>query len=186
MRIIAGGLGGRVLKTVEGEGYRPAMGRTREALFSMLASRGLVWGETRVLDLFAGSGSLAFEALSRGAAECVFVERRSDAVHLVQENLALCKLTDRAHVRQGDALAYLRSGEKFDLVFLDPPYASGLLEQALTDIAAFDICRQHGIIVAESAAETVLPALPPPYQLYREYRYGKIKLTVFHRGGNED
>ena len=116
----------------------------------------------------------------------MFVERRSDAVHLVQENLALCKLTDRAHVRQGDALAYLRSGEKFDLVFLDPPYASGLLEQTLTDIAAFDICRQHGIIVAESAVETVLPALPPPYRLYREYRYGKIKLTVFHRGGNED
>ena len=71
-------------------------------------------------------------------------------------------------------------------MFLDPPYASGLLQQALTDIAAFDICRQHGIIVAESAVETVLPALPPPYQLYREYRYGKIKLTVFHRGGNED
>lgn len=91
-----------------------------------------------------------------------------------------------ARVRQGDALPYLRSGEKFDLIFLDPPYASGLLEQALTDIAAFDICRQHGIIVAESAADTVLPALPLPYRLYREYRYGKIKLTVFHRGGNED
>ena len=140
----------------------------------------------RVLDLFAGTGQLGIEALSRGAAECVFIDRRPDAVRLIQENLALCRLADRARVRQGDALPYLRSGEKFDLIFLDPPYASGLLEQALTDIAAFDICRQHGIIVAESAADTVLPALPLPYRLYREYRYGKIKLTVFHRGGNED
>ena len=131
-------------------------------------------------------GENAENVLSRGAAECVFIDRRPDAVRLIQENLALCRLADRARVRQGDALPYLRSGEKFDLIFLDPPYASGLLEQALTDIAAFDICRQHGIIVAESAADTVLPALPLPYRLYREYRYGKIKLTVFHRGGNED
>ena len=72
--------------------------------------------------------------------------------------------------------------EKLGYTFQD----RSLLEQALTDIAAFDICRQHGIIVAESAADTVLPALPLPYRLYREYRYGKIKLTVFHRGGNED
>lgn len=71
-------------------------------------------------------------------------------------------------------------------MFLDPPYASGLLQQALTDIAAFDICRAHGIIIAESAADTVLPEMPAPYALYREYRYGKIKLTVYHRGGNED
>ena len=71
-------------------------------------------------------------------------------------------------------------------MFLDPPYASGLLQQALTDIAAFDICRPHGIIIAESAADTVLPEMPAPYALYREYKYGKIKLTVYHRGGNED
>ena len=60
------------------------------------------------------------------------------------------------------------------------------LQQALTDIAAFDICRAHGIIIAESAVDTVLPEMPAPYALYREYRYGKIKLTVYHRGGNED
>ena len=121
----------------------------------------------RVLDLFAGTGQLGIEALSRGAAECVFVDRRADAVKLIRENVALCKLEDRAKIRQGEALPYLRSGEKFDIVFLDPPYASGLLAQALTDIAAFDICRAHGIIIAESAADTVLPAMPSPYALYR-------------------
>ena len=95
-------------------------------------------------------------------------------------------MTDKARVVNGDAMSYLKSGEKFDLIFLDPPYASGLLEQALEEIVRFDICRRHGIIVAESAADKTLPALAGPYALYREYRYGKIKLTVYHRDGNED
>ena len=109
-----------------------------------------------------------------------------DAVTLIRENLELCGLSDRARVRNGDSLAYLRSGEKFDLVFLDPPYDTGLLEQALQDIAGFDICREHGIIMAESPADAVLPPLAAPYRLYREYRYGRIKLTVYHRQGNEE
>ena len=104
----------------------------------------------------------------------------------VRENLELCRLQDRAHVVSGDAMNYLKSGERFDLIFLDPPYASGLLQQALEQIAKFDICREHGIIVAESAADQALPVLPAPYCLYREYRYGKIKLTVYHRKGNEE
>ena len=162
---------------------RPTTDKVKESMFSILQFD--IEGR-RVLDLFAGTGQLGIEALSRGAAECVFIDRRADAVKLIRENLALCRLEDRARVRQGEALPYLRSGEKFDIVFLDPPYASGLLAQTLTDIAAFDICRAHGIIIAESAADTVLPAMPPPYTLYREYRYGKIKLTVYHRGGNED
>ena len=170
MRVITGTARGRVLKELEGLETRPTTGKVKESLFSIIQFD--IEGR-RVLDLFAGTGQLGIEALSRGA-------------KLIQENLALCRLADRARVRQGDALPYLRSGEKFDIVFLDPPYASGLLQQALTDIAAFDICRPHGIIVAESAADTVLPDMPAPYSLYREYKYGKIKLTVFHRGGNED
>ena len=183
MRVITGTARGRRLETLPGEETRPTAERVKEGLFSAIQFD--IEGR-RVLDLFAGTGQLGIEALSRGAAECVFIDRRADAVKLIRENLALCRLEDRARVRQGEALPYLRSGEKFDIVFLDPPYASGLLAQALTDIAAFDICRAHGIIIAESAADTVLPAMPPPYTLYREYRYGKIKLTVYHRGGNED
>ena len=93
---------------------------------------------------------------------------------------------DNKWTTRRDLLRQLLQSEKFDIVFLDPPYASGLLQQALTDIAAFDICRAHGIIIAESAVDTVLPEMPAPYALYREYKYGKIKLTVYHRGGNED
>ncbi len=183
MIVITGTARGCVLKELEGLETRPTTGKVKESMFSIIQFD--IEGR-RVLDLFAGTGQLGIEALSRGAAECVFVDRRADAVKLIRENVALCKLEDRAKIRQGEALPYLRSGEKFDIVFLDPPYASGLLAQALTDIAAFDICRAHGIIIAESAADTVLPAMPSPYALYREYRYGKIKLTVYHRGGNED
>ena len=183
MRVITGSARGRVLKELQGMETRPTTGKVKESLFSIIQFD--IEGR-RVLDLFAGTGQLGIEALSRGAAECVFIDRRPDAVRLIQENLALCRLADRARVRQGDALPYLRSGEKFDLIFLDPPYASGLLEQALSDIAGFDICREHGIIMAESPADAVLPALEAPYRLYREYRYGKIKLTVYHRQGSEE
>ena len=183
MRVITGTARGRVLKELEGLETRPTTGKVKESMFSIIQFD--IEGR-RVLDLFAGTGQLGIEALSRGARQCVFIDQRADAVKLIRENVALCKLEDRAKIRQGEALPYLRSGEKFDIVFLDPPYASGLLAQALTDIAAFDICRAHGIIIAESAADTVLPAMPSPYALYREYRYGKIKLTVYHRGGNED
>ena len=183
MRVITGSARGRRLRELEGLETRPTTGKVKEALFSVIQFD--IEGR-RVLDLFAGTGQLGIEALSRGAAECVFVDRRADAVKLIRENLQVCGLTDSAVVRSGDAMAYLKSGEKFDLIFLDPPYASSLLEQALSDIAGFDICREHGIIMAESPADAVLPPLEAPYRLYREYRYGRIKLTVYHRQGNEE
>lgn len=183
MRVITGSARGRRLKELQGMDTRPTTDKVKEGLFSVIQFD--IEGR-RVLDLFAGTGQLGIEALSRGAASAVFVEKRADAVGLIRENLEVCHLTENARVHNGDALAYLRSGEKFDLIFLDPPYDSTLLDQALETITAFDICRAHGIIVAESALEKVLPPLAPPYRLYREYRYGKIKLTVYHRDGNED
>ena len=183
MRIITGKARGVRLATLAGEATRPTSERAKEAIFSMLH---LSVQGARVLDLFAGSGQMALEALSRGARECVFIDQRKDAVNLIRENVKLCDLTDNAVVRQGDSMAYLKSGEKFDIIFLDPPYGSKLLGEALEQITKFDICREHGIIVAESAVETELPPVAPPYSLYREYRYGKIKLSVYHRRGNED
>ena len=183
MRVITGSARGRRLKELEGLETRPTTGKVKEALFSGIQFD--IEGR-RVLDLFAGTGQLGIEALSRGAECAVFVERRRDALQVIRENLEACGMTDKARVVNGDAMSYLKSGEKFDLIFLDPPYASGLLEQALEEIVRFDICRRHGIIVAESAADKTLPPLAGPYALYREYRYGKIKLTVFHRDGNED
>lgn len=183
MRVITGTARGRRLRELEGLETRPTAGKVKEGLFSIIQFD--IEGR-RVLDLFAGTGQLGIEALSRGAAECVFADSRKDAAAVIRENLALCGLADRAHVKQGDGMAYLRSGEKFDIILLDPPYASGLLQQALEAITMFDICRGHGIIVAESASDALLPPVAPPYSLYREYRYGKTKLTVYHRSGNED
>lgn len=162
---------------------RPTTGKVKEALFSVIQFD--IEGR-RVLDLFAGTGQLGIEALSRGADSAVFVERRKDALQAIRENLKVCGFAENSRVVNGDSMNYLKSGEKFDLIFLDPPYASDLLDQALEQIVAFDICHGHGIIVAESAADKALPTLRAPYSLYREYRYGKIKLTVYHRDGNEE
>ena len=171
------------MKELQGMDTRPTTDKVKESVFSVIQFD--IEGR-RVLDLFAGTGQLGIEALSRGADWAVFVDSRREAVQLIRENLALCRLEDKAQVRLGDALAYLKSGEKFDLIFLDPPYAAALLDEALKGIMAFDICRGHGIIVAESAADKVLPPVLPPYRLHREYRYGKIKVTVYHRDGNEE
>lgn len=102
---------------------------------------------------------------------------------MVRENAEHCGFGEQSRVMQTDYLAFL-SGcrEKFDLAFLDPPYAAGLLEQALATIAKIDIMSENGIIVCESTADAVLPELPAPYAKGKDYRYGKIKITLYSRG----
>ena len=126
-------------------------------------------------------------ALSRGAARCTFVDQRRDAAALVRENLKLTGLSQQARVVQGDSISFLMScREKFDVIFLDPPYLTGALEKAVETVSAFDILREHGIMVCESPLEQELPALAAPYERGKEYRYGKIKLTVYRHLGGED
>ena len=184
MRVITGSARGRRLKELEGMATRPTTDRVKEGLFSILQFD--IEGR-RVLDLFAGTGQLGIECLSRGADSCVFVESRSDAVGLVRENLKTCQLSDRAQVVSGEAMNYLKSvREPFDLIFLDPPYDEGLLEKAIAHIARFDICAPHGIIAAEHPVGRTMPQLEAPYRLHRTYRYGKIGLSIYHRDGTEE
>ncbi len=184
MRVITGSARGRRLKELEGMETRPTTDRVKEGMFSALQFD--IEGR-RVLDLFAGTGQLGIECLSRGAASAVFVDRRPDAVKLIRENLRATDLQERARVVAGDSMEFLKSlREKFDIILLDPPYAAGLLEPAIAHIARFDILRPHGIIVAEHPADVPQPVLAPPYRVHRTYRYGRIGLTVYRRDGNQE
>ena len=184
MRVITGSARGRRLKELEGMETRPTTDRVKEGLFNVLQFD--IEGR-RVLDLFAGTGQLGIECLSRGAASAVFVDKRPDAVKLIRENLKLCDLTDRALVVAGDSMEFLKSvREKFDLVLLDPPYQAELLEAAIAHIARHDLLTPHGMMAAEHPEDKTLPALSAPYRMGRTYRYGKIAVTIYHRDGEAE
>ena len=129
MRVISGSARGKRLGELSGMETRPTTDRVKEALFNIVQFE---LPGRQILDLFGGTGQLGIEALSRGAAGCTFVDMRGDAVRLIRRNLADTTLADKGRVVQGDSLEFLaRCGEKFDVIFLDPPYSSGLLEAAM-------------------------------------------------------
>ncbi len=179
MRIIAGTARGRKLKDLPGLDTRPTTDKVKESLFNIVQFD--VEGR-RVLDLFAGTGQLGCEALSRGASFVTFVDSSRAAVQVIRQNAALVAEDTRYEVRQGDALAFVASRPgSCGLVLLDPPYRTGLMKKALDAITAIDIVAEHGIIVCETALDETLPQLSAPYEVGKEYRYGKIKLTLVHR-----
>ena len=144
MRVITGLARGRRLETLPGEATRPTAEKVKESLFSAIQFD--IEGR-RVLDLFAGSGQLGIEALSRGASGCVFVDKNTEAVKIIRRNLQNTGLSSAAQVLGTDALSYLtRPGDRFDLVFLDPPYAAELLLPALNKVAP--LVNDGGIIVS--------------------------------------
>lgn len=179
MRVITGSARGRKLKELAGYETRPTTDRVKEGVFNIIQFD--IEGR-KILDLFAGTGQLGIEALSRGAAGAVFVDQRRDAAALVKENLKLTGFEQKSRVICGDAAAFLASTkEKFDLIFVDPPYAAGLWKNTLNAISQFDILSNHGIIICESPLDQEMPPVDPPYFQRRVYRYGKIKITTFFR-----
>ncbi len=180
MRVITGSARGRKLKEPAGYDIRPTADSVKEAVFSIIQFD--IEGR-RVLDLFAGTGQLGVECLSRGAKRVTFVDESRQAIALVRENLKRCGMEADADVVQTESIGFIGRDGKYDLIFLDPPYDSGLLGSALDKIAKFDILSDGGIIICESRAETALPALAPPYAVTKERRYGKIKITICEKKG---
>ncbi|MCX5864045.1 MAG: 16S rRNA (guanine(966)-N(2))-methyltransferase RsmD [Deltaproteobacteria bacterium] len=185
MRIISGSARGRKLLTPGqrfGDSVRPTSDRAREAIFSILAAKVV---DARVLDLFAGTGALGLEALSRGALSAVFVDGQRSVIELIGRNIALCGFAERATVLQRDlarGVAFLKAtqpAEGFNLVFLDPPYGSTLALSSLESLAGGNFLAANAIVVLEDAAELQYPETLGPLVCFDQRRYGEAGFWLY-------
>ncbi len=179
MRVIAGTAKGRRLRVPAGLHVRPSGARLRESAFGILEHRGAIEG-ARVLDLFAGTGALGIEALSRGAVSLVAVEQDRAVAKLLQSNVEHAGFTDRTRVLLQSAeraVAQLPAGESFDLVLLDPPYREGLAQPVLARLAERGLVTPGGLVLVEHArVETV--AWPESWELELDRRFGDSTITL--------
>ena len=179
MRVISGKAKGIVLKTPDGMQTRPTADRVKEALFSILQFE--IPG-TKVLDLFGGTGQLGIEAISRGAKSAVFVDVADAPCRLIKENIRRAKMEQEARVVRADYLQFLsQCHEKFDIIFLDPPYAEVFLENAIKKISEIDILQSGGIIVSERPVEKALNLEIDGFSRSKDYKYGKTLITLFRK-----
>lgn len=181
MRVIAGSARGRRLAVFKGRDIRPTPDRVREALFSILQSKLGSFTELKILDLFAGSGALAIEALSRGAASACLVEKSPTSATIIRENLDRCQLSAKAEVIIRDAWQALNgfSAGAFDLIFLDPPYGQGSTERALFELDRLSLLTENGILCAETAIDESLPEAVGRLQRIDQRRYGTIMINFY-------
>lgn len=187
MRIISGSLGGRQLRSLPGGDTRPAMGKAREALFSMLEARGLLWEQTRVMDLYAGTGSLAFECLSRGAVSAVMVDNGREACRCLAANAEDLDAASRCRIVCGDVLKFLRREPSvpFQLVFIDPPYRRNYLSPAMEALA----CRPWlapGAFISVEIERDAAAAIPAFFEPIAERLLGQTRLRLFVYNSKEN
>ncbi len=175
MRVIAGSRRSIRLVTVKGEQVRPTTDRVKETLFNIIQPH---LAGCSFLDLFAGSGAIGIEALSRGAKEAVLVEQDREALACIRTNLKTTRFEESAAVRVGDVLTVLRTmrHDPFDLIFMDPPYRRGWEEKVLSVLAASALADEHTILIAEASADTDFAfAEDLGFSVYREKCYGSNK-----------
>jgi 16S rRNA (guanine966-N2)-methyltransferase len=180
MRVITGKYRGRVLKGPKRQGLRPTAERVKEALFNIIGAR---IEDADFLDLFAGTGGIGIEALSRGAKSVVFVDANPASLKLLHSNLYFIGSKDNLRIIHADAKRALkmlaREQKSFDLIFLDPPFEAGLLEQAVHTIFAVNLLKTTGFLIAEHARKFTFSAACPGSRETR--RYGDISLTLIRR-----
>ncbi|MBQ3573779.1 MAG: 16S rRNA (guanine(966)-N(2))-methyltransferase RsmD [Clostridia bacterium] len=179
MRIIAGIRKGLKLSAPDGMGTRPTTDRVKESVFNIIQMH---LPAERVLDLFAGSGALGIEALSRRSLHCVFVEHDRRAYNVTAQNIAAAKFRDNSELRFSDSLSYLDSNPApFDIIFLDPPYNKGLLAVVLDKISQRNLLKDGGIIVVETEKGGEL-AEHPDFEIHKCVSYGKTVITILKTG----
>ena len=184
MRIITGEYKGRRLETPENYDIRPTADKVKEALFSMIAFE---IEDAVCVDLFAGTGSLGLEALSRGALRCYFCDNAREAARIIRMNVAHVGAEEKSVVLSGDFRKGLgRIKEKADFIFLDPPYEGGLYEKAFHAIAEAQLLAAGGTIIAESRSDKNLPEEIAGFVKVKERKYGRTLLSVYNRAEDAD
>lgn len=182
MRIISGTARGKRLAPLSGSDIRPTPDRVREALFSIIVSRLGTLSGLSVLDLFAGSGAMALEALSRGAASAVLVDEGNQAAKVIPINIRSCALESRAKFQRSDALkslAAMPDGRHFDLIFLDPPYRRNLVPPIVRVIGERGLLAPDGLLCAETDRRDELPETIGPLQRIEQRHYGSTTIHLF-------
>ena len=183
MRIITGLARGCKLKTPKGYDTRPTADRIKESVFNILSP---FIRETVVLDVFAGTGNLGLEALSRGASSAVFIDQRAESIKIIRENAEHTHLEEKTQIIKGESLAILRrleqNGQRFSLVFCDPPYSKNLCQQVLGFLAEGDLLEPQGLVVVEHAREDDLGGPWGSLLLIRNQTYGSTtQVSIFKR-----
>jgi 16S rRNA (guanine(966)-N(2))-methyltransferase RsmD len=180
MRVIGGNAKGRRLKVPKGQAVRPTSDRVKEALFNILPHD---LSGIRLLDLFAGTGNVSIEAISRGAAQAILIDSSEKSGKVIRENLRIVGFTDRASVRIAPVSRALRSlarrGETFDMIFLDPPYQRNWVEACLESIAGGNLLRASGTLVLEHSAREQPEAEYGALVLKDQRKYGDTWLSFF-------
>lgn len=185
MRVISGSARGLKLVTLEGMDTRPTTDRVKENLFNILSP--YIDEDTNVLDLYAGSGALGIEALSRGAKSAVFCDRNDKSIEIIKKNIQKARVSDKSEVFLGESELILKKlshmGKKFDIIFLDPPYRNDIIPNILKELEISGVLADKVIIVAETDIEDQLPDETERLIVSRKQKYGNTKLTFYKYKG---
>lgn len=180
MRIITGDFKGRRLEMPETNNIRPTTEKVKEAVFSIIAGN---LEDAVCVDLFAGTGNLGLEALSRGAARCYFADNSRESINIIRRNIKMCRAEEWSSVIPGDFEKVLmrlgEKGEKIDIFFLDPPYSKGLYEKCFSLIREYGLLAEEGIIIAEHNVRDLMDEEICGFKTLKEKKYGSVAVTIY-------